>query len=153
MRVLPLRAVLFDSIWRKRRIGTEERNRVASEGLVELKERTVSGIWIRQEYGIWQILTEPIGIANGNHFVVNTVDYKSGLTNAFQFREPLPPNLVPLAERCHLRGRYLGTRYRFSVILALEQPTDECLPGQLARRSWREEKLLQDRIPLELWVV
>ena len=57
---------------------------MASEGLVELKKRTVSGIWIRQEDGIWQILNEPIRIADGNHFVVNTVDYKSGLTNTLQ---------------------------------------------------------------------
>ena len=75
---------------------------------MELKERTVSGIWIRQEDGIGQILTEPIRIANGNHFVVNTIDYKRGLANTFQYREALPRNLIPLAERGHLGPGYLG---------------------------------------------
>src|SRR5439155_14756896 len=99
---------LLDSVGRKRRIGTEKRRRVTSEGLVELKKRTVSGIWIRQEYGIRQTLTEPIRIADGNHFVVNTVDYKSGLVNSLQYREALSRNPVPLAERGHLRLCYVG---------------------------------------------
>jgi hypothetical protein len=74
----------FISVGRIRRIGSEKRSRLTGKGLMELEERAVSGIWIRQEDGIWQILTEPIRIADGNHFVVNTVDYKSGLTNTLQ---------------------------------------------------------------------
>ena len=96
------------SVGRKLRIRIEKRRRVASEGFMKLKKRTVSGIWIRQEDGIGQILTEPIRIANGNHFVVDTVDYKRGLANAFQYREALSRNPVPLAERGHLRLRYIG---------------------------------------------
>ena len=75
---------------------------------MELKKGTVSGIRIRQEYGVWQILTEPIRIADGNHFVVNTVDYKSGLVNSFQYREALSRNPIPFTERGHLGLRYLG---------------------------------------------
>src|SRR5262249_2979529 len=110
MRVLPLECLQFllDSVRREQRIGIEKRRRVASEGFVELKKRTVSRIWIRQEHGIWQILTEPIRIADGNHFVVNTVDYKCGLANTLQYREALSRNLIPLAEGGHLRLRYLG---------------------------------------------
>lgn len=109
MRVLnlPLTRLLFDSVGRKGRIGIEKSSRVAGKGVVELKERTVSGIWKRQEDGIWQILTEPVRIADGDHFVVDTVDYQSGLANAFQCRETLSCKLIPLAERGHLRLGYL----------------------------------------------
>lgn len=52
-----------------------------SEGFVELEDRSVPGIGIGQENRIEKIFAQPVGVSDGDHLVVNSVDDECGLLN------------------------------------------------------------------------
>src|SRR6516162_3454007 len=84
---------------------------------------------------------------------MDAVNNKDWLADAFQVREALARELLPVMKRGHLGPGHLPPGARLPVLLSLRKPSNECLPGCLARRGRRKEYFLQDRVSSKLRVV
>jgi hypothetical protein len=115
---------------------------VPGEGLVKLEEGTVSGVRVREKYGVRKVLGQPIGVRDGNHFVVDAIHYERGLMDALEIAEAGSRRLLPLPERRHLCGDDVPSGSGVEILGSLCKPLDKRSTGRLARRSRREENLL-----------
>src|SRR5690349_8197462 len=106
------------SVRSERRGRGEKRRRLSRERLVILEQGSMPGIGIREEYGVRQVLDQPVRVGNRNHFVVNAVHDKRGLLDVPQIGEPGSVGLLPVAERRELRGGDVASRWRVEVVLA-----------------------------------
>src|SRR6188768_3213198 len=84
---------------------------------------------------------------------MNAIDYEHRTANVPQLSEALALELLPVTKGGHLGCRHLGSRSSIEILLALCQPFNECLTRRLARCGRCKEELLQDGVPLELWVL
>ena len=79
-------------------IRCEKCRRVAGKRVVKLEEGAVSGVGVREKYGVRKVFGQPIRIGNVNHFVVEAIDDERGLMNVFEIAEASPRRLLPLTE-------------------------------------------------------
>src|SRR6185437_16020294 len=55
------------SIGRKFGLRGEERSSLSGKGLVKLEQRTVPGVRVGEQYGIWQTRAQPVRVRYRNH--------------------------------------------------------------------------------------
>ena len=120
---------------------------------VPLEERAVARVGIGQEYRIRQVLLQPVGIADRNHFVVNAIHHERRLRDALQIRKTIATELLPLAKGRHLRAGHDWTGRWIAVFSPQCDSANECFAGGLTHIGEREEDLLQDRIALQVRVI
>src|SRR5262245_2239753 len=137
------------SVGRERRIRQKECRRLTGEGLVKLEERPVSGVWVGEKHGVRKVLSQSIGVRDGDHLVMDAVDDEGGLMNVFEMTEARTDRLFPLAERRHLCGRDLRGRGCIEVHLSLCKPFDERPAGSLTGGGRCKEDLLQHAVSRE----
>ncbi len=123
------------------------------ERLMELEQRTVPGVGIGQQYRIWQVLTQKIGIPDRHHFIVNAIHDQRWLAYALEISEALARRFFPFTEGAHLSLGDGRTGDRFTIRAALHESVCEGLSCLLARFRRREEELLQNGISLKLRIV
>src|SRR3954471_3972196 len=92
------------SVGRERCVRREKCRRVAGKRVVKLEEGAVSGVWERKKYGVRKVLGQPIGVRDGNHFVVEAIDDERGLMDVPEIAEAGSRRLLPLTERGNLCG-------------------------------------------------
>ena len=80
----------------------KERARLPRERVVILEQRSVSGVRVRQQDSIGQVLYEALRVDDRDHLVMHTVDDKRGVLDRAEFREALPGDALPITERRHL---------------------------------------------------
>src|SRR5262245_61030466 len=122
----------MNSVGRERRVGSEECRCLPRKGLVKLEQGAVPGAGVCKKDGVRQILTEPVGVPDGDHLVVDTVHDKRRLTDAPQVCKTLARDALPIAESSHLSLSNVGTRDRLPILRALLKPFYEGLAGCLA---------------------
>src|SRR5580704_13024174 len=120
---------------------------------MELEERSVPRIRVRQQHRVWKILAQPVRVAHRNHFIVLTVNHEDRLLDAAQIRESLPVWLLPITVRCHLRLRDFRAGWLVAIILAPREPFDELAAGGLTRIRLIEEYFLKHLIAVQRRVV
>src|SRR5918993_4374 len=128
-----------DSVGCERCVRREKRGSVAGKRVVKLEEGAVSGVGVREKYGVRKVLGQPIGVRDGNHFVVEAIDDERGLMDVLEIAEAGSGKLLPLAERCNLCGGDVRSRNRVDVLFSFGKPLDKLSAGPLARRRRREE--------------
>src|SRR4030095_8950838 len=87
------------SIGRGFRIRSEKCVGLTREGLGILEQRAVSGVRVRQEYGVGQVLDQAVRVDDRDHLVVNAVDDERRMPDGSKFREALSSEALPIAER------------------------------------------------------
>lgn len=122
----------MSSVGRPRGVRIEESPRLARKGFVELKERAVAGVWLREQNGIGQVLTQPTRVADRDHLVVYAVYDEYRLLDALQIREAVAGEVFPVAEGGHLRGSYGWAGAWFQVIRTLRQSRKKRFACRLA---------------------
>src|SRR5687768_18467286 len=93
-----------DSVGCERCLRCEKCRRVAGKRVVKLEEGAVSGVRVREKYGVRKVFGQPIRVGNGNHFVVEAIDDEGGLMDVLEIAEASPRRLLPLAECRNLCG-------------------------------------------------
>src|SRR5688572_17452973 len=93
-----------DSVGCERCVRRKKRGSVAGKRVVKLEEGAVSGVRVREKYGVRKVLGQPIRVRDGNHIVVEAIDDERGLMNVFEIAEASPRRLLPLAECRNLCG-------------------------------------------------
>src|SRR4030095_7089851 len=137
------------SVRREWRVRRQKCGSLSRERLVILKQGTMSGVRIRQEHRVRQVLAQPVGVRDRNHFVVDSVDDKRRLLDALQLGKGGAAGLLPFTKRSHLRRGNVGAGWCVEVLRASCKPLDERRAGRLARRSRGKEDLLQHGVSLE----
>ena len=92
---------------------------MSREGLRVLEQRAVSGVGVRQQDRVRQVLGEPVGVRDGDHLVADTVHDQRRVTDGPQVGEPLALELFPLTEGRDLSASDLRARDGIEVVLAL----------------------------------
>ena len=131
----------------------QERACLPRERLVILEQRPVSGVRVRQQDGVGQVLDEAIGVDDRDHLVMDAVDDKRRMSDGSDFRETLSGDAFPITERRHLRIGDRRSRNSVEVLLPLGQSLDERRSSRLAARSQREEDLLENAVALVRWIL
>jgi hypothetical protein len=93
------------SVRRELRVGREKLSRLMHEALVKLEQGPVPCVRVCHENGVWQVLTQPVGVADRDHLIVHAVHHKCRLANASQRREALAGKSLPLPKCGDLRAR------------------------------------------------
>src|SRR4030095_150351 len=138
-----------ESVRRDRRVGGEECGRLAGERVVNVEQGAVPGIRICQNHRVWQVLTEPVGVGDGDHLIMDAVHDQDWLTNAPEAAEALSRELLPFTKSCDLSLRDRWPRGGLSIGFPLGKPFDKLFPRRLARLSGSKEDLDQDGVPFE----
>ena len=113
----------------------------------------MSRIGIGNQHRIGQVLDQPVGIRNGNHFVMNSIYDERRLADCRQVGEAFARMLLPIPKRRHLSLRHISSGNRLPVVFPLKQPINEGLTSRLARFSRSEKDLLQHSIAFEARVL
>src|SRR5262249_50797203 len=98
-----------ESVGCKRRVRREERRCLTREGLMELKQRTVSRIRIREQDRVREVFAERVGVRDRDHLVMNTVHDERWLTDRAQICEALARDPCPVAKSRNLCNGALGS--------------------------------------------
>src|SRR5215207_3106501 len=93
-----------DLVGCERRVRREKCRAVTGKRVVKLEEGAVSGVGVREKYGVRKVLGQPIGVRDGNHLVVDAIDDERGLMDVLEIAESAARRLLPLAERRNLCG-------------------------------------------------
>src|SRR5262249_3070716 len=100
--------------------------------------------------GVGQVITQPVRVSDGDHFVMDTVHDEDWLTDALEVREALAREMLPVTKRRHLGGGNLGSGGGLPILLPLREPSNKGLACCLARLCQRKEDLRQDRVSSKL---
>jgi len=84
--------------------ATEELAGLVRKTLVKLEQGPVACVRVCHENSVWQVLTQPVGVADRDHLVVYAVHHECRLANASQRREPLAGKSLPLPKGGDLRA-------------------------------------------------
>src|SRR5262249_15137242 len=119
------------------------------EGPMKLEQGTISGVSIRNQYHVREVLAQQVGISDWDHDE-HSVHHEAWLTHFVELNEALAREGFPGAKSGNLSRRNLWARYRLTIVRALCKSCYESLACRLTRRARCEEKLHQ---PLRCWEI
>jgi hypothetical protein len=70
------------------------------EGIVKLKQGSMAGVGIGQKDGVWEVCTQPIGVLDWNHLIMDAVHHQGRMFDALQVCEALTGEFLPVAKGC-----------------------------------------------------
>jgi hypothetical protein len=109
---------------------------------MKLEQGAVSGVGIGHEDGVRQVGTQPVGVSDRNHLVIDSIDCECGMTDPLQVCKAITDNVLPLSKCRYLSLRHLRSRDGLAVLGAHGKSLDECGSRGLAGIGGFKEQLL-----------
>src|SRR5262245_26222063 len=130
-------------------LRVQEQGRLLHEGVVELKERAMPGVGVRQQYRVRQMFSQHIRVSDRNHGVADPVHHEAWLSDPAELGEAFAIHPLPRTKRDDLGLRDLRAGDRLTILAARGESRHEGLAGRLARLARGEEEFHQHLVAVE----
>src|SRR6202023_3672024 len=100
----------------------------------------MTGVGVGQQHGVWEMLTQHVGMADWNHIVEDAVDDQARLRDLAELGETLATVLFPSSKGRDLSDCDILAGHRLALLPSLFEPSCEGLSCRLTRFAWRKKE-------------
>ena len=97
-------------------------------------------VGVGQQHGVWEMLAQHVGIADGNHIVEDAVGDQAWLAYFGEISKALAAEMFPSSKGRDLSDCYILAGQRLAILLSLCEPGCEGLACRLTRFAWRKKE-------------